>query len=282
MSGAVPAVGDGSQRRTVVFFHAHPDDETLYTGGTMARLAAEGHRVVLVTATAGEAGLAAAAVTARSSLAEVRAAELAAAAGALGCSRVVGLGYRDSGSGDGPPPPGPTFAATPVEEAAMRLAALLDEEGADALTTYDAAGGYGHPDHRQVHLVGVRAAELAGTALVLEATVDRRALQRALRVLAPVTRGRPDFRAERFARLYTPHHLLTHRVDVRAYLAQKRAAMAAHASQATADGTERAMATFLRLPGPLFGMAFGREWYVERGQVPTAPLRGELLEGLGG
>lgn len=280
MSGAVPAIRDGSQRRTVVFFHAHPDDETLYTGGTMARLAAEGHRVVLVTATAGEAGLAATTVTARSSLADVRAAELAAAAAALGCARVVGLGYRDSGSGDGPSPPGPTFATTPVDDAASRLAALLEEECADALTTYDAAGGYGHPDHRQVHLVGLRAAELARTSVVLEATVDRRALQRALRLLAPVTRGRPDFRAARFDGLYTPHHLLTHRIDVRGYLAQKRAAMAAHASQATADGTERALASFLRLPGPLFGVAFGREWYRERGRVPTTPLGGELLDGL--
>src|SRR5947209_19692433 len=114
-------------RYTLVAFHAHPDDEALFTGGTLARCAAEGHRVVLVTATAGERGLTGAGA---SNLGPTRLAELRAAAAALGVSRVVTLGYGDSGMGDGPPPAG-SLCAVPLDEVADRLAAVLREERAD-------------------------------------------------------------------------------------------------------------------------------------------------------
>src|SRR6185436_10456253 len=84
---------------TLVSFHAHPDDEALLTGGTLARVAAEGHRVVLVTATAGGAGLSSDGTGADRSLADHRRAELAVAARALGCARWELLGYEDSGWG---------------------------------------------------------------------------------------------------------------------------------------------------------------------------------------
>ena len=265
---------------TVVCFHAHPDDEALYTGGTMARLAAEGHRVVLVTATAGEAGLASSALTVNESLGAVRRRELAVAAAALGCARVVGLGYPDSGLADQPHHDAGTFAGMDSETVARRLAQVLDEEQADAVTIYDPAGGYGHPDHRQVHRAGSRAAELAGTAVVLQATVDRRALQRALRAVS-WTKGRSsDFRPRRFDSFYTPPDLITHRVDVSAYLDQKREAMQAHLSQTTSDDTGRALAWFLRLPGPLFRLAFGREWFVESGRRPAQPPLDDVLTSL--
>ena len=82
---------------TVVFFHAHPDDEALLTSGTMAKLASQGHRVVLVVATAGEAGLASAELTADGRLGDRRLAELHTSARALGVSRTEVLGYADSG-----------------------------------------------------------------------------------------------------------------------------------------------------------------------------------------
>ena len=181
-----------------VFFHAHPDDEALLTAGTMARLAADGHRVVLVVATAGERGLSSAApATVGCGLGEVRKAELLASARALGCARVEFLGYGDSGlDGQAVPADGPIpFRGVDVDEAAAVLADLLREEDAALLSTYDAAGGYGHPDHVQVHRVGARAAELAGTPLVLQATVDRDLLLRvpaaaAIAVLAAI-RPRP-------------------------------------------------------------------------------------------
>ena len=253
---------------TVVAFHAHPDDEAILTAGTLARAAAAGHRVVLVTATAGEVGLASSEVAARGDLGGLRAGELRAAAAAIGCHEVHFLGYEDSGMDGRAGTDGAAFARAPVEGAARRLAGLLRETGADVLTVYDPAGGYGHPDHVQVHRVGVRAAQLAGTPVVLEATVDRRPLLRVLRVLAALRVAPPDWSPERFASAYADPARVTHAVDVRRYSRAKRAAMAAHASQATADEGVRTLATFLRLPGPLFRLAFGREWFVERGRQP--------------
>ena len=149
-------------RFTLVSFHAHPDDEVLLTGGLLARAAAEGHRVVLVTATAGERGLAGTEDGAGADLARRRSAELAESARLLGCDRVVELGYRDSGLR---PDPDDTdaFAHQDVDAVARSLAVLLREEQADVLTIYDRNGGYGHPDHQQVHRAGTLAARLAGT-----------------------------------------------------------------------------------------------------------------------
>lgn len=247
---------------TLVSFHAHPDDEWLLTGGTLAGAAAEGHRVVLVVATCGEAGLAPAAATGEEPLRRRRADELARAAVVLGCTEVVQLGYRDSGM-QGRTPGG--FAQVPVEQAAADLAAVLRRQGADVLTVYDPAGGYGHPDHVQVHRVGVRAAELAGTPVVLEATVDRRLLQWALWIARLIWRTPPEFVAQRFGQAYAAPDDITHRVDVSAFTSRKRQAMAAHRSQATADTGDRTLAWCLRLPTPLFRLAFGHEWFVERG-----------------
>lgn len=266
--------------RTVVFFHAHPDDEALLTGGTMARLAAEGHRVVLVTATAGEAGLVSAELAATESLGELRRRELCKSAEILGCARVVVLGYADSGMAADPSGAGHPFATAPLEEAARDLAQLLDNEAADALSIYDPAGGYGHPDHVRVNRVGRRAAELAGTAVVLEATVDRRALQRALRLISWARAGSPELRPSSYDHCFSHADRITHCVDVCPYLGQKRDAMRAHASQMTADDTTRALDWFLRLPGPLFRLVFGREWFVEHGRPPPAVPLDDVLDSL--
>lgn len=246
---------------TAVFFHAHPDDEALLTAGTMARLAAEGHRVVLVTATSGEAGLAADRITAAGPLGDVRADELTESARILGCARVVVLGYPDSGSRA--VPRAGSFSTVPVELAARRLAEILDEEHADLVTGYDPAGGYGHADHVQLHRVTRAAVRLARTPLLLEATVDRRALQRALRLTAVLTRRDPDFDADRFERCYADPDEITHRIRVAAFAGRKRAAMRAHASQSTSDAGRRGLDRFQRLPLPLFRLVFGREWYVD-------------------
>ena len=264
---------DGTVGYTLVSFHAHPDDEALFTGGTLARAAAGGHRVILVVATAGEAGLAATAFAGDGGLAVRRTAELERAAAALGCHQLHLLGYDDSGLDGRAGRPGWAFSHVSVDAAAHRLAAILREAGADVLTVYDAAGGYGHHDHRQVHRVGVRAAQLAGTPVVLEATVDRRALLRGLRVLRALRLAPPGWEPARFEDNYTPSELITHRVDVRRYTAQKRAAMAAHATQATADSGTRTLSAFLGLPPVVYRRVFGYEWFVERGRCPVgAPL----------
>ncbi len=267
---------------TLVSFHAHPDDEALLTAGTLARAAAEGHRVVLVMATAGGAGLAASDVLARGALQQQRTEELRRSATALGCARVEWLGYADSGMAGAVVPPD-AFAAADVDEAAERLARILREERADVLTIYDERGGYGHPDHVAVTRVGARAAQLAGTRVVLEATVDRTQLLRAARLVHWLPRVPADFRPDRLAAAYSPRAAVTHRVDVGAVVERKRAAMAAHSSQATSDDGVRTLALFLRLPRPLFRRAFRYEWFTERGRVPGrrkeddvfATLRGE-------
>jgi LmbE family N-acetylglucosaminyl deacetylase len=265
---------------TVVCFHAHPDDEALLMGGTMARLAAEGNRVVLVVATAGEAGLTSTAALAAGPLDRIRLAELSRSAATLGTSRVVNLSYADLGLDGQARSTGHIFASVDVEEAAARLARLLGEEAADVLTIYDPAGGYGHPDHVLVHRVGVRAAELAATRLVLAVTVDRQALQRILRLIGWLKRGSSDFGADRFAHAHSDHRELTHRVDVRPFWRQNRAALQAHTTQTQADGSDRTLAWILRLPIPLFRLAFGHEWFVEHGRRPTQPPLDDVLHTL--
>lgn len=255
---------------TLVAFHAHPDDEALLMGGTLARLAAEGHRVVLAVATDGEAGAASSSYGSAGRLASYRRDELDRSAAALGCARVVRFGFRDSGSAgsaaDG------SFSRLTVEDAAAPLIELLREEQADALTIYDPAGGYGHPDHRQVHTVGAYAAAQAGTALVLEATIDRRLIRRLVRVIEAIPGVLPDVRATDYDQLYSPTSAITHRVDVRAYADQKRRSFEAHASQASSDSGARTLGLLLKLPPWLFRRILGHEWYVEHGRTPGAPL----------
>ena len=121
---------------TLVAFHAHPDDEALLTSGTLARAAAEGHRVVVVVATDGDLGLTSSEYAADGRLGERRLEELRRSAGALGVARVVYLGYADSGLGPEthPDPPGRVrFVRAPLEEAASRLAQVLTEERDDVL-----------------------------------------------------------------------------------------------------------------------------------------------------
>ncbi len=244
---------------------------------------------MLVVATAGERGLADAELTHGRQLGAVRTAEVFASAKALGCARVEFLGYRDSGlSGTGqaaaPSAPdvatadasGTDFATADIEEAAAALAAILLDERADLLTTYDPAGGYGHPDHVQVHRVGARAAELAGTATVLQATVDRDLLLRGLR-LARLGRALPaELDLGRFAFAYTPRRAITHRVDVRRYSAAKRRSMSAHVSQASGGESTRTLAALLRLPAPVFRWVLGTEWYVQAGAPTTVVHRHPL------
>ena len=269
---------------TCVFFHAHPDDEALFTAGTMARLAEQGHRVVLVFATDGDQGLAAG-VAPGDELGLLRVAEARASAAILGCGGVEFLGYGDSGMvGSASANLHRRFATADPDQAAALLAAILDREQATLLTCYDPNGGYGHPDHVQVHRVGYRAASMARTPIVLEATIDRGRLVRANAVLGILSnglrhlhwRGAPPIALGQFNAAYTPRGAITHRVDVRQWSSAKRAALAAHASQAGGGDYCRTVAALLRLPAPLFRWALGTEYYVQRGLPPgtayTDPL----------
>jgi LmbE family N-acetylglucosaminyl deacetylase len=270
--------------RTIVAFHAHPDDEALLTSGTMASLAAAGHRVVLVLATDGGLGLASTSFRLDpGGLGEVRLREARASAEALGVARVEWLGYADSGSGPvlEPNPAGQVrFARARLEEAAERLAAILRTEQADVLLSYDRNGGYGHRDHVRVHEVGRRAAEIARTPRLLEATVPRDHLVRALRVLTRVYPFPPEFDPRTFERAYSPRDEITHRIDVRRQVRAKRASMRAHASQASGGTGDRTLAALLRIPRPLFRLVLGHEWFHDPTVAPGTPVSGDLLDGL--
>jgi LmbE family N-acetylglucosaminyl deacetylase len=243
---------------TLVLFHAHPDDEAIATGGTMARAKSEGHRVVLVSATRGELGeYAPDALAPGESLVERRVAELHAAADILGVDRVEFLDYLDSGMAGEPTNDAPgSFAGADIDEAAARLARILDDERADVLTIYDENGNYGHPDHIQVHRVGVRAAELAGTKRVYEATANRDHLLRLMQQM-PQDPDAPDSPAD-LETLGVTEDQITTTVDVRDFVDRKRDAMIAHASQIPEDSF------FLQLPLEAFREAFGWEWFIRR------------------
>lgn len=244
---------------TIVAFHAHPDDEVLLTGGTIAWLAAEGHRVIIVMACDGAMW--------DGPDRDRRLDQLRASAAILGADRAVHLGYADSGHGPllFEDPPGRTrFARADVEEAAGRLATLLADEHADLLLSYDEQGVNRHRDHVRVHQVGARAAELAGVRVV-EATVPRELFARLARPLL-LLRLLTGYRADDMRGYGLPRPAITHRVDVRRYAAQKRAALAAHRGQVSGPGRgARLMRILLRSPMPAFRVALGTEWFAEPG-----------------
>lgn len=265
---------------TIVCFHAHPDDESIATGGTMSLAAADGHRVVLVVATRGEKGEPQPGVLADGEeLWERRVVETHTAAEILGTDRVEFLGYEDSGMIGEPTNENPAcFWQADVEEAAERMAAILRDVDADVLTIYDSHGGYGHPDHIQVHRVGRRAAELAGVTKVFQSTMNRDRILRQMAENASIFEDDTDAeveaeieaeiegetaeqmrrRAEAAERgeFGSPESVITHAVDVSTAIDIKRAAMAAHASQIGPDSF------FFKMPDEVFIAAFGTEWFI--------------------
>ncbi|MEO5680930.1 MAG: PIG-L family deacetylase [Acidimicrobiales bacterium] len=254
----------------VVFLHAHPDDECLISGGTIARLAAEGHRVVLVTATDGALGECPAGLLGEGeALAERRAVEVKASAAALGVAEQRFLGYGDSGmvGTEGNAAPG-AFCNVDVEEAAGRLAGWLEELGADVLVAYDDHGGYGHPDHIQVHHVGLRAADLASTPAVYQVTINRDVIVQMMAQAAAEGTQLGDGTGpteEMMATIGLPAAEITTVVDVAAHAPAKLAAMRCHQTQ-VGD-----MAFFLGMSDEVFAQAFGREWFVRLRAPAGAP-----------
>lgn len=261
---------------TLVCFHAHPDDEAIATGGTMAIAAAAGHRVVLVLATRGEEGeQVPGLVPDGAELGAWRERETRQSAALLGCHRVTFLGYRDSGMAGAPTNEAPeAFCQADEFEAARRLAGILATEGADVLTIYDSHGVYGHPDHVAVHRVGTRAAALAGTPRVYWATMNR---DRIGEMVEAAERAGAPLNAERAERVDSgqfglPDAEITHSIDVRGVLDQKRAAMGAHASQIPPDSF------FLALRAEDFAAAFGTEWFVRPGWTRNGPQASDLFD----
>jgi LmbE family N-acetylglucosaminyl deacetylase len=243
---------------TITFFHAHPDDEAIATGGTMASLADQGHRVVLVTATRGELGeIPDGLLGPGESLTERRMSELATASRLLGVARQTYLDYHDSGmAGEATNDEPGSFAAADVTEAAAALAAVLADEASDVLVIYDEHGGYGHPDHVQVHRVGMRAAELAATPVVYMATMNRDVLRSFAALAENSDWNPPEGTPDGMETMGEPASRLTTEVDVTPWIGTKRQAMRVHASQIAETSF------FLSMPDDVFTMVFGQEWYI--------------------
>jgi LmbE family N-acetylglucosaminyl deacetylase len=267
---------------TLVCFHAHPDDESIATGGAMAKAAADGHRVVLVIATRGEQGEPVSGVLNEGEpLWERRVQETYRSGEALGVERVEFLGYEDSGMMGEPTNENPScFWQADVEEAAEKLAGILREVDVDVFTIYDDHGGYGHPDHIQVHRVGKRAAELADVDRVFQATMNRDQIRRAIE---EGDFGGPDDAARADDEPGPPEvgddfgsaeADITHAIDVTAFLDAKKGSMLAHQSQIAPDSF------FLAMPEERFAVAFGTEWYWKLGatRADGSPFGTDLFE----
>jgi LmbE family N-acetylglucosaminyl deacetylase len=265
---------------TLVAFHAHPDDECITTAGTLAKAVDDGHRVVVVYATRGEHGeVPEGLLRPGESLVERRMDEVRRSTEAIGVHRVEFLGYGDSGMMGTPENDDPaSFWQADVDAAAARLAAILRDERADVLLVYDVNGNYGHPDHIQVHRVGVRAGEQAGVPHVLEATMNRDVIRAFITML--VENGdaswddvpdldNPDVQ---FA---MPDEIITTRVDVRPWAERKRASMEAHETQ-VGD-----LAPFLAMPFDVFRASMGTEYFIRRG-VPADHRDDDVFAGVDG
>ncbi len=245
----------------------------------MAQASAAGHRVVLVTATRGEQGEPQPGVLRDGEeLWQRREVELAEACQILGAEPPIFLGYEDSGMADDPANENPAcFWQADPNQAAQRLADILSDVEADVLTVYDDHGLYGHPDHIQVHRVGLAAAEIASVGHVYEATVNRDRALAGIAEMAPAMEaaGVEGPSVDDFDDFGVVEDDLSYMIDVSDVLDQKRQAMKVHKSQISEQSF------FLALPDEMFANMFANEWFAIPGKTKTGgPMEVELLPGL--
>ena len=307
-----PAAATASEphRLTLMTVHAHPDDETISTGGVMAKAVAEGRRVILVTNTRGEQGeiVVPQMDTADNHrrLGEIRAAELEAAMAELGVTEWENLGYRDSDMMGREANNDPrSFWQADLDEAAGRLTWLVRRYQPDVMTTYNSFGGYGHPDHIRTHDVAIRAFDRAGDPAwypkqlengmstwepkkLYETAIPgsvREAMRDAMRAA-----GKPSFwdvpddlppdeRAERealLAKMLVPDDTITTWVDIAGDpIERKWRAIQRHVTQIAADSG------FLTLGQDGWKRAWSREAFVLReSRVETVRPEDDLFAGI--
>ncbi|MCJ1677973.1 N-acetyl-1-D-myo-inositol-2-amino-2-deoxy-alpha-D-glucopyranoside deacetylase [Streptomyces sp. APSN-46.1] len=283
---------NGLPARRLLLVHAHPDDESINNGVTMAKYAAEGAHVALVTCTLGEEGevippaLAHLTADRDDTLGTHRIGELAAAMAELGVTDHRFLGgpgrYRDSGmmGTEQNRRPG-AFWSADVDEAAAYLVGVIRELRPQVLVTYDPDGGYGHPDHIQAHRVATRAAELAaeetyrrdlgdphGIAKVYWNRVPRSVVDEGFARLraAGGTASFPGLASPEDVPGVVPDERITAEIAAgEAIVAAKAAAMRAHVTQIAVDGP------FFALSNDLAQPLFAREYYELVAGEPGAP-----------
>ncbi|MET8469671.1 N-acetyl-1-D-myo-inositol-2-amino-2-deoxy-alpha-D-glucopyranoside deacetylase [Streptomyces sp. NPDC006422] len=289
--------------RRLLLVHAHPDDESINNGATMAKYAAEGALVTLVTCTLGEEGevipdeLAHLAPDREDLLGPHRIGELAAAMKELGVTDHRFLGgpgrFRDSGMMGAPQNEREgAFWSADLDEAAAHLVAVIRETRPQVLVTYDPDGGYGHPDHIQAHRVAMRAADLAAEPAFRRDLGEPHTIAKVYWNRVP--RSVVEERFERLAGVLdsTPFDVaavvddvpgvvdderITAEIDGRPYAERKAAAMRAHATQVAVPDDSGIFALSNKLAQPLFDIEY---YELVRGE-PGSPYEKDLFEGLG-
>lgn len=265
--------------RRVLFVHAHPDDETINNGATMAHYAAQGVGVTLLTCTLGEEGeilvpeLAGLAVDQADQLGGYRISELAAAMRDLGVTDQRFLGgagrWRDSGMMGTPANEHPrAFWRADFDEICAAAVEVVRDVCPQVLVSYDENGGYGHPDHIQAHRVAMAAFDSAADPHYRPDLGVAWSIAKAYWCATPISRLRAAVEAMRAAGetffevtdadelpMGTPDELVTTAVDARDHLPAKLAAMRAHATQILVDGP------FFALSNNIANKAFAVEYY---------------------
>lgn len=258
------------EQRRLLLTHAHPDDESCATGGTIAKYVAEGARVTVVTCTRGEQGkivvpeLAHLAADRQDTLGDHRSAELRNAVAALGLDDHRYLGgegrYRDSGRMGTPSSERPdAFWQADLDEAGAQLAAIIREVRPHVIVTYDPNGGYGHPDHIQTHRVTMRAVELASDPEAVVhgepwdvpklywCAVPRELIRKELVSLKLEESSHPymwvDLDLNEYPDGVYDDSEITTEIDISRYFEAKRQALSAHQSQDTVHGDLLVLAT---------------------------------------
>ncbi|MFD4183000.1 N-acetyl-1-D-myo-inositol-2-amino-2-deoxy-alpha-D-glucopyranoside deacetylase [Rhodococcus sp. NPDC058514] len=289
-----------SERR-LLLVHAHPDDETLTTGGTIARYAAEGAQVTVLTCTLGEEGevigerWAGLVADRADQLGGYRILELTAALASLGADGPRFLGgaghWRDSGMAGTPSAANPrAFVNADPEEAVEALVAVIRDVRPHVVVCYDPEGGYGHPDHIQAHRLATAAALAAGTdkypdagrpwspAKLYWTVTEANSLEQGIDGITEIPQA---WRMPEPGELpCVPDETVTTAVDVRAVLGAKRAALTAHATQVTVSetGTEYALSNNVAQP------ILAEEHYVlvrgARGEVDADGRERDLFSGI--
>jgi len=271
-------------KRTILFVHAHPDDESISTGGVILRYGRGSARTVLVVCTGGEAGeISDPALATPENLAEVRRRETEEATGILGLGRLVWLGYRDSGMAGTAENDDPRcFHRADVEEAVGRLVRVVREERPQVVVSYDVNGSYGHPDHVMAHRVAQAAFWAAGDpkrfpeagapwtpAKLYEAVISRSQMERFAEAMregdgeGPTPEEEQRMR-ERTMRYALPDELITTVIDVADFSDEKRRAVMAHRTQMGPDSR------FARIPEDKARELWGHERF-RRVAGPFAP-----------
>ena len=275
-------------QKSLLLVHAHPDDETINNGATMAMYVAAGYNVTLVTCTRGEEGeilvpeLQHLAADKEDGLDQIREVELANAMKALGVTDHRFLGapdhrYRDSGMMGTPSNENPNvFWQADLDSASQDLVKIILEVKPDVLVTYDDFGGYGHPDHIQAHRVAMRAAELASPEWDIKKiywnTMPRSVIQKGIDAMKAAGSDFMGVDSADDLPFAKPDEVVTTHIDGSQFVDHKMKAMASHPTQIALDGP------FFALSNNVGLSVWGNEYYTLVKGEKSGPLTPEGWE----